>query len=586
MSDQDPLNPRPDEPFDEDVDEFGYDLYDSYEEESDRGLLRVVGVVVVLGIIIAALLLPPISLLDRGGEEPMPGISTQARDDLPPLPGSLAARSALYDITTGGGFTGSAALTVRLSEQADPGDHLAFYTYENGGWTRLASISLTEDGNAAHGEVDRVPANIAVLARTEFARPLALIVEPGEAPDPAGVSAARVVSVRAATPAMGNDLGGLEAPSNALVMARAATSRADVYLGVYLAEPAHAATVDAIFSVPDVVERHVDELLDAAEAAKADGLHIEYLALDSGRRQAFSDFVATLAEQADERDLGLAVSVPTPTGADFGAYDWEQLTAAAEVWLTPPTNRSLFHDQVEAALIAQRAAGTDLSRVSIVLDRRARERSPEGIRSLTLHEALALASAVESRASAAIEPGEAVSVAAVNLDRDAGNSGLYWDNKARAVTFAYEARWGPRTVWIENRYSAAFRLDLARRYGVGGVVVSAAHDDPELPDLWDAVLAYVEEDSVDLLLPYGPYLRPQWAASDGQIEGTGGLVVWRAPQRTGAFDVTLIVSDGVVFVGQQIAQLVAEPEPTAAASPTPTPTPTPEATPEPTPEAT
>ena len=119
MSDQDPLNPRPDEPFDEDADEYGYDLYDSYEEESERGVLRIVGVLVVLGIVIAALLLPPISLLDRGGEEPAMGISTQARDDLPPLPGSLAARSALYDITTGDEFTGPAALTVRLNEQAD-----------------------------------------------------------------------------------------------------------------------------------------------------------------------------------------------------------------------------------------------------------------------------------------------------------------------------------------------------------------------------------------------------------------------------------------------------------------------------------
>ena len=357
MSDQDPLNPRQDpEPFDDDVDEFGYDLYDSYEEESERGLLRIVGVLVVLGIIIAALLLPPISLLDRGGEEPAPGISTQARDDLPPLPGSLAARSALYDITTGDDFTGPAA----LNEPADAGEHLAFYTYENGRWERLASISLTDGGNAAQGQVDRVPANIAVLARTEFARPLALIVEPGETPDPAALPATRIVSVRAATPAMGNALGGLDMPSGALRTARAGASRAEVYLGVYLAEPAHAATVDAIFTVPDVVERHIDALIEAAEEAEADGLHVEYLALDSARRQAFSDFATVLAKRAAERGLGLVVSVPTPSGTDFGAYDWEELTAAAEVWLTPPTDRSSFYEQVEAALTAQRAAGTDL----------------------------------------------------------------------------------------------------------------------------------------------------------------------------------------------------------------------------------
>ena len=583
MSDQDPLSPRqgpqPFEPLDGDGDEFGYDLYDTYEGENDRGLIRVVGVIAVLGIILAILLLPPISLLNRGGDEgdSTPGISTRARDDLPPLPGGLEARSALYDITSNGEFTGSAALTVRLGERADDGEHLAFYTYEDGDWTRLASIALTDDGNAAHGEVDLVPANIAVLARTSFARSLALIVGPGMAPAVEALTAARIVSVRAATPSEGGDLGGVDVPDGALTVARGATSRADVYLGVYLAEPSDAAAVDAILTIPDIAENHADALLEAAESANADGLHIEYLTLDAARRQAFSDFVATLAERGAERGLGIVVAVPTPSGADFGAYDWEALTAAAEVWLAPPTNRSLFYDHVGAALATQRAAGTDLGRVSLMLDRNSRERSAEGVRSLTLHEALAFASAVESRAGEAVGPGEAVSVAAVNLDRDAGNSGLYWDNEARAVTFAYEARGGPRTVWLENRYSAAFRLDLASRYGLGGVAVSAAHGDPGLPDLWDVVLNYVEDDAVHLLLPYGPYLRPQWAASDGQIEGSGGLVVWRAPQRTGTYDVTLIVSDGVVFVGQQIAQRVADAEPTASAPADPAPTPTPDA---------
>ena len=376
MSDQDPLSPRqgpqPFEPLDGDGDEFGYDLYDTYEGENDRGLLRVVGVIAVLGIILAILLLPPVSLLNRGGDEgdSTPGISTRARDDLPPLPGGLEARSALYDITSNGDFTGSAALTVRLGERADDGEHLAFYTYEDGDWTRLASIALTDDGNAAHGEVDLVPANIAVLARTSFARSLALIVGPGVAPDVEALTAARIVSVRAATPSEGGDLGGVDVPDGALTVARGATSRVDVYLGVYLAEPSDAAAVDAILTIPDIAENHADALLEAAESANADGLHIEYLTLDAARRQAFSDFVATLAERGAERGLGIVVGVPTPSGADFGAYDWEALTAAAEVWLAPPTNRSLFYDHVGAALATQRAAGTDLGRVSLVLDRK------------------------------------------------------------------------------------------------------------------------------------------------------------------------------------------------------------------------
>ena len=582
QDDDDPRSVRRDpEPFEPlgDGAEFGYDQYE-YDDAKDRGLLRVIGVIAVLGIILAVLLLPPISLLNRGGEDAGAGISTSARDDLPPLPDGLAARSELYEITTDGEFTGPWALTVRLTEQADASEHLGFYTYEDGDWARVASISVIDDGRAAEGEVDQVPANIAVLARTSFARALALILEPGDVPDAAALPASRIVSVRAATPSLGEDGPGLYVPPGALTAARGATSRADVYLGVYATDGGTIGAVDTILAAPVLAEAHIDALLAAAEAASADGIHIEYTALDTARRSAFSDFITQLAERAAERDLGVVVSVPTPATTDFGAYDWAALTGAAEVWLMPPANQSLFHDQVEATLAAQRTAGVDLERVSLVLDRRSRERSAEGMRSLTLHDALALASTVQSRAGDAVGPGEAVSVAAVNLDREAGNSGLYWDHEARAVTFAYEARGGPRTVWIENQYSVAFRLDLARRYGLGGVAVSAGHTDPSLPDLWEVVLNYVEDDTVQLLLPYGPYLRPQWAASDGQIEGGGGLVVWRAPERTGTYDLTLIVSDGVVFVGQRIAQRVATPDPTATVPVATTPAPTPEPTPD------
>ena len=38
-----------------------------------------------------------------------------------------------------------------------------------------------------------------------------------------------------------------------------------------------------------------------------------------------------------------------------------------------------------------------------------------------------------------------------------------------AVMFVYAGRSGSQTIWIENRFSAAFRLDLARRYALGGV---------------------------------------------------------------------------------------------------------------------
>src|SRR5688572_26730131 len=59
------------------------------EMEGDTVLLRVLGVIVALGLVIAVLVLPPISILDRGGEETPGGIETEARDELPQLPEGL-----------------------------------------------------------------------------------------------------------------------------------------------------------------------------------------------------------------------------------------------------------------------------------------------------------------------------------------------------------------------------------------------------------------------------------------------------------------------------------------------------------------
>ena len=564
-------DPDPFAPLDDGHEDFPYGFED---EPNDRGLLRVVGVIAVLGLVIAILILPPISLLDRGSGDTGGSITTSARDVLPPLPAGLVARSELYDIAVDDDIAGPATLTVRLGDRAADGEHLSFYSFADGEWSRLGSVSVIDDGRAARGEVAAVPGNIAVLARTAFARSLGLIVEAGEAPDPAAVSAAGIISVRAAAPAPAatGELGAVVVQLGALEAAQAAAGQAAVYLGVDAAAPAAAEAVDSILPTPSLADTHVDALVAAATGAGAAGLHIDYAGLDASRRGPFGAFVARLGERARADGLGLVVSVPTPTGSDFGAYDWAVLSSAADaVWLVAPVDRTVFYEQIEAAFAAQRDAGVDLGAVSLVLDRRSRERSADGVRSLTLQDALALASSLRGRSDGAIGPGEAVSVAGVNIDHDAGNTGLLWDDRARAVSFAYAGRRGPRTVWIENRYSAAFRLDLASRYGLGGVAVAAAHEDDRLPRLWETIIEFVEDGTVGLELPYGPYLQPQWVASDGLIEvsGDGGVVVWRAPQRTGTYDITLVVSDGVVFVGQQIALRVSEPEPLAPAAGSP-----------------
>ena len=552
-------------PIEEDED-FELSLEDY---ERDRGLLRVVGVVVALGVLIAVLILPPISLLERGSD-PSGGISTRARDDLPALPDGLTARSELYDIQVDDSIAGPATLTVRLSGDVEEGEHLGFYTNESGEWRRLGAVSVIDGGGAAQGQVEAVPGNIAVLARTAFARQFGLIVEAGEAPDPAAASAASVVAVLAGHPGE-NEAGEpvISVESGGLDAALATAGDARVYLAISADSVLAEEAIDRILATPSLVDGHVGVLLTAAEGAGAEGLLIDYGLLDPARRGPFGSFVARLNAAAQTAGLGLIIAVPTPVGADFGAYDWAALAETSDgLWLRAPRNAAAYYDQLETALAAQQDAELDFSRVSLVLDRRSWERSADGLRPLTLQQSLALASALRGRADGAIEPGDAISVTGVNIDRDAGNTGLHWDDRARAVSFAYAGRGGPRTVWVENRFSTAFRLDLARRFNLGGITVAGAAPEAGLPDLWETIIGYVEDGALTLELPYGPYLEPQWTVSDGLVEGSGdrGVIVWRAPEREGAYDVTLVVSDGTIFVGQQLVLRVSVEPPEAAST--------------------
>ena len=355
---------------------------DGGDFDIDRGLLRVIGVIVLLAIVIAVLVLPPVSLLDRG-DGTSSSIVTRARESIPELPNGILALSALYDIEVPVSLAGAATLTVKLSEQIGDIENLAFYTYRDDRWTRLASATAVDGGRAAQGELDAVPSTIAVLRRVAFARSLGLIVDAGEAPDPSA-SGAGIVSVLAAGPALEGDetAGSLSYDPAALGAARAGGSAA-VYLGLSAPAGAPAEAVDRMLGTPALSDAHVEDIVAAATRTEAAGVHVDYLSVDPARRTPFTSFVRNLAQALAAKSMGLVVGVPTPpsaaSGSDGHAYDWAALAEVADVlWLRPPADPASYYEQLEAVLEAHRAEGVDLGVVWLVVDRYSRERSAGG----------------------------------------------------------------------------------------------------------------------------------------------------------------------------------------------------------------
>lgn len=570
-------------------------------DDSDAGLLRVLGLVIVLGIVIVALVLPgsPLSVLDRGSDSSnVPGVEARARSDMPPLPDGFRALSRLYDIVAEQPGQGPWTLTVPLDAPLNDGRNIALYRYDGERWARIAPALIVEGGKSAQADVEVLPPNIAALQRTAVPVTLALGLPAGAAPDPSGSALAEVIAVDGATvaDAVAEDGATLTLAPDALAAASAVAGDAAIYLRVTASAGPSADALNAILATPAGALAHATEIVAAARTAGATGVQIDYRAVDASRRVAFTAFVVTLEGQLAAEQLGLAVSVPVLATTSGSAYDWLALSRVTRLWLYGPEDRSVFYAQVEAALAAHRDEGVDLSRLALVVDRAARERTRQEIRRITQREALVIASHLRTQPESGIVPGAEVTLSGVNLDRGSGNSGLHWDDTALAVTFSYADRLGPHTVWIENSFSLGFRLELIDRYGLGGVVIAEAQRDEQLPDVWATVSAFLESGAYELVRPYGPYLVPCWRASDGVVLGfeegcwtpgltESGSVTWRAPAGIGVFDVTLVVSDGTTFVGQQLAVRVAEPgEPEAR--PTAAPTETPEATAEPEPATT
>lgn len=531
--------------------------FDDDGGHEDAGLFRMLGVLVLVAAVVVALVLPasPIRVIGRGGsdESAGQGVSARSRGDLPALPGGLSAVSRLYDLAVPNDLSGTQVIEIALSRHLDDGNNLAFYAYEDERWKRLAVATLTADGKHASGELPYPPKSVAVLRSTATARSLGLIVSAGQAPEARTIAGASVIAVRAAV--LGKDAKTVALREGGLAPAVKAAGGKPVYLLVE-------SGTDMSDAGSQLGGDLATSMVAAAKASGAAGVLVDLGLLQREERTGVSRFGAELGARLRAERLGFLVAVPA-SGRDGGAYDWKALLSVADsLWLMPRVDAATYYADVEATLDGARDVGVDMARVVLVLDRRSQETMPGQRSMLSRKEALTLASAIQRGA----DSGTGGTSTTVNLSVPflvGSGGGLRWDEGAKAVGYQFTEGGKPHAVWIENRFSAAFRLDLASRAGLGGVVVDQAETDEMLADVADAATAFAQGSPPKLERPFGPYLVPCWEArGGGTIEGASACwvqdhpalsAVWHAPKAGGAYTVRLVVSDGVAFVGQELS---------------------------------
>ncbi len=571
--------------------------------ERDPAPLIIGGTIIFLAVLILILVLPPLSLLGGGGgdngggksQEVGCGITARAKTDLPNLPEGLVPLSALYEMTVPDQAKeqGCLVTTISLSTPTLDAANLGFYTYDGSSWRRLASATLAADGAAAEAQLTDIPANMAVLRLATAKFDAIGAIPSGGTLDPAMAGLISTISPRDYLPAADGSITG-----TATVLP--ADNKLKLYPTIAAVDGEAAAAVKTILSDPGRIKSHIDAIVALAENGKYAGIDIDYRQVDASVSSEFSQFVATLAQELHKSGRSLSLTLPMPavrdTTVDTGAYNWDALGKAADkVKLLPETDQSAYRTRMTQVLVHATSI-IEPAKLYLVVSPFSHEKTKDGIRSMTFLEAMGIANVMsmvegtpEASATAegeGISGGQRLVITGDNIYRPKGGTGLKWDDAAAAVTFSYRSGDETRTVWVEDQFSASFKLEATQAYRLGGIAIEDASQTAGVAAILPAVDALVRGGQTQLVRPNPDNLRPEWTATGGTVEAgsTGGAATWVAPDAGGTYEISLVVSDGATRVGRRLSvEVKATPTPTPTPEPTIVETPTPAITATPTP---
>jgi hypothetical protein len=470
-------------------------------------------------------------------------------------------------------------VTIGLPLTTDPGEDaagLGFYTHFDGRWQRQADVTVKELQGKTVGEGDftSVPENLAVLRVLTQTYQVAGSLPSGATLHPD--ARANIINPRDYSPASDGSVQGTKtevAAQGALVMPTIVGSGSDT-----------ATVVNDILSQEDLRSQHVQAIADLVTNAGVDGIDLEYSAVDVDLAGEFTDFVQGLSDALHTDSKRLSLTLPPPTN-QRQAYEWDKLGDAVDIIRILPIADPVAYWETMPAALNQVTKDVDPGKVMLVVSPFSIQGTGDVTQLMGYLQAMVQAAEAVVREPQAdeIKPGSTVKLVARNLDEGEGASPLRWSDDAAAISYAIGGT-ERRRIFIENKYSASFKLELVQVYGLGGVAVSDASGQSDVANIWPTVNAFVQSNTVSLVRPNDSMLLPSWQVDAGDVgAGAGTTATWVAPGQ-GTYNITLIVSDGDRRFGRQLPIEVKEGE---EASPTPLVTFPPEtSTPEPTGEAT
>ena len=459
---------------------------------------------VIPALIVAVLLLPPVSLLDRlqtftytrvgvnGGaitdpdgtiiNFPAEGIISGFRAQIKStprtdfvegqggnelyeaaqnMPENLVAKSPVYHIDIRGREPAQAVVTIPIPNDSLPYETLSLYEWTGSKWQHVpAAVLAAEDKIEAR--LDYVPQDFMVVQTTPSVPSVTMDLGLN-AQLPQGAS---VTNVAQAGLHLRGD-GGLDgqAPPNTGNTMPVVTNVEDQTVRTDL--------VNNLLADPGLLDNQLMTLEQLVVANGYPGLIVDYRGVDAlpSARADYAKFIGQVADRLHAANKTLAVRVEdaTPVSAEewsTGGYDWRALGQVVDKLIIPaPVDPRAYAPGGEMEqLLAFATDEVDRDKVTIELPGQSVERAGNYLLLKGYQEAL---SPLLGSIQAASGDGGAVGI---SLDNPRLQGQVQWDDNLGIYSYTYTDDQGmQRTVYVESAGSLGRKLEMLRKYNVSSV---------------------------------------------------------------------------------------------------------------------
>lgn len=558
--------------------------------------LIIVGALVVVGLIITGLFLPPISLGQRLGlgangdnEAVETAVSNQST-----IPGAISLSTDSASVSALDSVTGAAALAALPANGAVQGD---VYTinYEGDAPNGTAALDVPADAGSLQtldlygwdGAAWRfIPSQIDSAAQQIVAN---------EGPLPQAIA---MIQTGAGTPFIGAELLPTQAlpvsilPQLTEITAGTLTLAGSGELtGEAVAVPTGAydqllrvtntgavvdqASLTALLGDVTAQTSHISALVGRVVSGNYAGVNLDYQGVTANQSAAFTSFVTDLADALHTQGRILAITLGAPQQIndswDTAGQDWAALGHAADiVYLQMPLNPTLYGENGTANQLVNFAARQiNRHKLSLLFSANAVDKIGESFRELSNAEALTNFGELQFvQGGTEVAPGDPVEVA---LSGTA--SPLEWDGASLAYKYSYDLSGQTHHVWLGNEASLSQRISLAQVYNLRGVAVRG------LGNVSDGA-GYAA--AFDSYLGLGEAPQPAGAAIVWRVLGDNESVlasssgealsfVWDGIEQPGSYtlNVEFALGENVAELGSLDIVVMAPPEPKPVVEETP-----------------